>query len=151
MEGEVNEMPSGTHQVLIHLPIVEIWNFVNDMDNWAPLVPGYITHAKLNDRQSIWEFYGDIGIVKKKICLLITINEWEEPTKVSFELKGLNEKIAGNGYFKAEKVNKNKTIIIGFLDILAEGALGKVVNKILKTSIPQMAEELTKAIAGKLN
>ena len=80
---------------------------------------------------------------------MVTIKEWIEPTKVSFTLKGLNEEFSGNGYFQAEALDKNKTKITGYLEILAEGAMGKVVNKILKTSIPKTAQEMTVAIAAK--
>ncbi|MCQ6278830.1 SRPBCC family protein [Bacillus sp. EB600] len=142
-------MPSGMHQEIIDLPIEMIWSFVKDMDHWAPLIPGYISHKKFNNRQSTWEFYQDLGIIKKKISLMVTIREWIPPTKVTFDLKGLNEKFSGNGYFQAEALDKNKTKITGYLEILAEGAMGKVVNKILKTSIPKTAQEMTTAIAEK--
>lgn len=142
-------MPSGKHQEIIDLPIEQVWSFVKDMDNWAPLIPGYISHKKFTERQSTWEFYQDIGIIKKKVSLLITIKEWIEPTKVTFNLKGLEDKFSGNGYFLAEPIGKSKTKITGYLDITAEGAMGKVINKVLKNSIPKTAGEITAAIAEK--
>lgn len=144
-------MPNGSHQAIVDIPINKIWNFVKDMDKWAPLIPGYITHEKQNERQSTWEFYSDIGIMKKKICLMVNITEWIEPKRVSFELKDIHEKLTGNGYFKAEEVGKRSTRITGYLNLSASGAMGKVVNKMLKTSLPKAAEELTAAIAEKLN
>lgn len=142
-------MPVGKHQEIISLPIEKVWLFVKDMDNWAPLIPGYISHQKLTERESTWEFYQDIGIIKKKISLLVTIQEWIEPSKVTFNLKGLSDKFSGSGYFLAEPMGKNKTSITGFLEIKAEGALGKVINKALKTSIPKTAHEITTAISEK--
>jgi carbon monoxide dehydrogenase subunit G len=143
-------MPSGMHQVEVHLPIENVWDFVKDMDNWAPLVPGYIGHQKINERRSTWEFKSDIGIMKKKVSLLIDITEWKEPNLVTFNLKGLNEKFTGHGYFKAEKIRSNLTRMTGFLEIVAEGAMGSIVNNILKASIPKTAEEMALAISGRL-
>lgn len=143
-------MPSGMHQVEVHLPIENVWDFVKDMDNWAPLVPGYIGHQKFNERRSTWEFKSDIGIMKKKVSLLIDITKWNEPNLVTFNLKGLNEKFSGQGYFKAEEVGNNLTRMTGFLEIVAEGAMGSIVNNILKTSIPKTAEEMALAISGRL-
>jgi carbon monoxide dehydrogenase subunit G len=143
-------MPIGKHQICLELPIEVIWSFVKDMDNWAPLVPGYIRHEKINDRQSKWEFKEGAGILKKKIRLIITIKEWLEPTKVTFDLKGINENFSGEGYFEAEALDKNTTRMTGYLDILAGGAMGPVVNAVLKTSVPKMGEEMTIAIAAKL-
>ena len=75
----------------------------------APLIPGYIQHRKFTNRQSTWEFYSNIGFIKKKIDLMVTVQEWIEPTKVTFNLKGPNEKLSGKGYFLAEAINQGKT------------------------------------------
>lgn len=143
-------MPSGMHQVEVHLPIEEVWEFVKDMDNWAPLVPGYIHHKKINERQSTWEFKSDVGIMKKKVSLLIDIKEWNAPVKVTFQLKGINEKFTGEGYFEAEALGRNRTKMTGYLDIMAVGPMGTIVNNILKTTIPKTAEEMAMAISQKL-
>ena len=55
-------MPSEIQHVELDIPIEVIWDFIRDDNNWAPLVPGYIQHEKLNDRQIIWEFCGDIPL-----------------------------------------------------------------------------------------
>ncbi|MGM9986831.1 MAG: CoxG family protein [Bacillaceae bacterium] len=143
-------MPAGLHEVELDLSINTIWDFVKDMDKWAPLVPGYIKHEIINDRQSTWEFKGDIGIMKKKVALKIDIKEWIEPTTVTFDLKGISENFKGNGYFKAEALSENKTKMTGCLDITAGGAMGPMINVILKNFVPKTATDLTTAIAEKI-
>ncbi|MFB9826393.1 CoxG family protein [Lederbergia wuyishanensis] len=143
-------MPSGMHQAEVDLPIHKVWDFVKDMDNWAPLIPGYIHHRKFTNRQSIWEFYSDIGLIKKKISLMVTIIEWMEPTKVTFSLKGEKGKLSGSGYYLAEAIDKNRTRITGFLDITASGTLGAMVNEILKSYLPKTTKEMVIAITRKL-
>lgn len=143
-------MPNGTHQVEVDLPIHKVWNFVKDMDNWAPLIPGYIQHQKFTNRQSLWEFYSDIGIIKKKVSLMVNIKEWIEPTKVTFNLKGKSEKHTGEGYYLAQAIDKNKTRITGFLEITASGAMGPMVNEVLKSYIPKVTKEMVMAVAAKL-
>lgn len=60
-------MASCTHQAEVNIPIEAIWSFVSDIGNWAPLVPGYIAHEVLSDKESTWSFKSDIGIIKKKL------------------------------------------------------------------------------------
>lgn len=143
-------MASGLHQVEVNVPINQVWDFVKDMDNWAPLIPGYIQHRKFTNRQSTWDFYSHIGFVKKKISLMVTIKEWIEPTKVTFHLKGLNENFLGDGYFLAEAIDQNKTRMTVFLAITAGGAMGPLINKVLKSTLPKVTEEMAMAIATKL-
>jgi carbon monoxide dehydrogenase subunit G len=144
------KMPNCTHQAEVNVPIGSIWNFVSDIGNWAPLVPGYIAHEVLNDKESTWSFKSDMGILKKKIELKVDITSWQEPTKVTFNLTGLNEKFTGHGYFLAGKGRNNRNLMTGALDIKAEGMMAKVANSLLNTSLPEITAELTEAVAAKL-
>lgn len=143
-------MPSGTTEVVIDLPIEKIWDFVSDMDKWAPLVPGYIEHEIISDMQSTWTFKGDIGIMQKTVKLQVDIKEWIEPTTVTFDLTGLNENFAGNGYFQADALSDNQTKMTGNLDITAKGMMGPMVNAVLKNFVPKTAEDLTNRIAEEI-
>lgn len=143
-------MPSGIHQTELHTPIESVWSFVSDMNKWAPLVPGYMEHEILNDRQSTWTFKGDVGFIQKVVRLRIDITEWQKPNKVTFDLTGLNENFKGSGYFEAKVVNGKKTKITGFLDVNAKGMKGTVINPVLKSLIPKTTKDLTEAIAGKI-
>ncbi|WP_042347884.1 CoxG family protein [Bacillus massiliigorillae] len=143
-------MPAGTHSVELPVGIEEIWTFVSDMDKWAPLVPGYIEHEIINDRESTWAFKGDLGFMKKTVKLKIDIIEWKEPTTVTFNLKGLSDNFKGGGYFEAEVIDANTTKMTGNLDINAGGAMGPMVNTILKNFVPKTAQELTEAVANKI-
>ncbi|MEG0440137.1 SRPBCC family protein [Solibacillus cecembensis] len=143
-------MPQGTHTLSVPLSIETIWEFVQDMNNWAPLVPGYIEHEILNENESTWAFKGDLGFMKKTVKLKIDIKEWNEPSAVIFDLSGLSDNFKGGGYFKAEKVSDNETLMTGNLDITAGGMMGPMVNQILVKFVPQTATELTEAIVTKL-
>ncbi|CDQ40484.1 MULTISPECIES: CoxG family protein [Virgibacillus] len=143
-------MPSGIHEVEIDVPIENVWEFVSDMNHWAPLVPGYIEHDILNDRESTWKFKGDLGIIQKTVNLKIIITEWQKPTKVTFDLKGLSENFDGEGYFKAEALAESTTKITGNLSITAGGLMAKMINPVLKSFVPKTAKELTEAIAEEI-
>lgn len=144
------QVPKAIHIVKSDIPIEKVWSFVSDMNHWAPLVRGYLDHSILNDRQSTWEFKGNVGIVQKTIRLKIDITEWLEPTKVVFNLTGLNENFTGNGYFVARSLGGRQTEITGFLEITANGLMGPMINSVLKSFIPKTTKELTEAIVHKI-
>ncbi|MFO1442562.1 SRPBCC family protein [Bacillus sp. Bva_UNVM-123] len=143
-------MPSYSHHLEVDAPIYSVWKFVSNIDNWAPLVPGYMNHQILNENESTWSFKSDIGFMKKKIELKVKITSWQEPTKVTFNLVGLNEKLDGHGYFLAEALTNSKSLITGFLDIKAEGMMAKMANTILNASLPEVTAELTEAVGAKI-
>lgn len=143
-------MPVYNHEVEVNVPIQAVWNFVSDINNWAPLVPGYVDHKILSETESTWCFRSDMGFMKKKIELKVNITSWEEPRKVTFQLVGLNEKFAGHGYFLAEERGSSKVLMTGCLDITAEGMMAKVANSILTSSLPETTTELTEAVVSKI-
>ncbi|MGJ9459772.1 CoxG family protein [Oceanobacillus sp. CF4.6] len=141
-------MPGGSHSVQVDCPIETVWTFVRDINNWAPLVPGYIEHQIINDKQSTWKFVSDIGIIKRTLHMEVDIINWQEPTKVTFNLKGINEKFTGSGYFEAERITESRTKITGYLDIKASGLRGRAINPALKSVIPKTATQLTAAVSN---
>lgn len=143
-------MPSGIYQLEVDIPIKHVWSFVSDMNKWAPLVPGYVEHKIINDSQSTWKFIGDLGFAQKTVSLKIDITEWQEPSKVTFDLTGLNENFKGNGYFEAEIINERETKITGYLCIHAKGMMGPVINPILKSFVPKTTKAFTIAVAQKM-
>lgn|SRR5699024_9657245 len=143
-------MPNGSHCTRLNLPIEKVWTFVSSINNWAPLVPGYINHELINDSESTWEFQGDLGFMKKTIKLKVDITEWKEPNLVTFNLSGLSDNFSGGGYFDAEKVDENSTKMTGYLDITARGAMSPMINKILKKFVPKTTEKLTISVANRM-
>ncbi|WP_284139146.1 SRPBCC family protein [Virgibacillus sp. LDC-1] len=143
-------MPHGTHEMSMNVPIFSVFSFVSDMDNWAPLINGYVEHKKLNEKQSTWKFKGDLGIIQKTIYMGVEITEWKEPTLITFDLVGLNENFKGNGYFQATPINQSKTNVTSSLNITAKGFKAPVANPVLKSLVPKTTMELTKAIEKKL-
>ncbi|MEW5551214.1 SRPBCC family protein [Peribacillus frigoritolerans] len=143
-------MSEGVHSIILPVSKKTVWGFVSSIDRWAPLVPGYINHEMINERTLIWEFKSDLGLMKKKIKLEVNILEWIEPDKVTFKLKGLNEKFDGHGYFLGEECGIGQTKMTGCLAITAKGAKAPIVNALLKTYVPQMTIEFSEAVAQSL-
>ncbi|MDX8047495.1 SRPBCC family protein [Gracilibacillus sp. S3-1-1] len=143
-------MPNGTHFVKVNLPIEYVWEFVSDMNRWAPLVPGYIKHDIIDERQSTWHFKGDVGKIQKTIGLKVQIKEWLEPNSVTFDLTGIGENVKGDGYFLAERDGKEVTNITGYLQIAAGGMMAPVINNVLKSIVPKTTIEFTDRIASRL-
>ena len=90
-------MPEVEYATTMSLPRSVIWDFVKDMNNWAPMLTGYQTHEILDETDSVWTLKGDVGILSRVVKLKAHITEWVDQEKVSFTLTGLNEKVDGGG------------------------------------------------------
>ncbi|WP_445486963.1 CoxG family protein [Niallia sp. 03133] len=143
-------MPQKKNSIMVKADLKKVWNFVRSMNNWAPLVPGYIHHQILSDLVSTWEFKTDFGLFSKKIQLRVDILKWEEPSKVTFKLTGINEKFSGNGFFLAVPISKRETKMTGFLQIEAFGTFAAMINSMLEPKLDEITEELTIGVCKKI-
>jgi carbon monoxide dehydrogenase subunit G len=90
-------MPEVEYSTTLNLPREAIWDFVKDMNNWAPFLTGYQKHEILSETDSIWTLKGDVGVLARRVELKAHVTEWSGPDRVSFTLTGLNEQVDGGG------------------------------------------------------
>ncbi len=108
-------MPEVEYTTTVNMPPTAIWEFVKDMNNWAPFLTGYQKHEILSDTDSIWTLKGDVGVLARMVRLKAHVTEWEGPSRVAFTLTGMNEDVDGGG-----------TLVMGpYVGAPASGALAK--------------------------
>lgn len=90
-------MPEVQYTTRMRLPVTEVWDFVKDMNNWAPFLTGYQKHEPLSDTDSVWTLKGDVGMLARTVRLKAHVTEWNGPERVTFTLSGLNEPVEGGG------------------------------------------------------
>lgn len=97
-------MPEAIHTLRVALPPEAVWDFVKDMNRWAPMLTGYQKHTILSDTKSLWTLKGDVGILSRTVELEVNITEWAGPDRVRFTLTGLNEAVSGEGQFEIRAI-----------------------------------------------
>jgi carbon monoxide dehydrogenase subunit G len=85
------------------LPLETVWEFVQEMDNWATFVRGYQSHEKQGEKDSIWLLKGDVGVLARTVKFKVHIDEWAPPARVVFSLEGVNEPMKGSGTFLLDR------------------------------------------------
>ena len=94
-------MPEVEHTTTVSALLPQVWNFVEDMDNWAPFLTGYQRHEKLSRDESIWVVKGELGGLTRTAEFKVCVTEWDEPSRVTFVMEGLQEPVTGSGEFLA--------------------------------------------------
>ncbi len=97
-------MPEVEYSTRMALSRELVWEFVKDMNNWAPMLTGYQKHEIVDDTDSVWTLKGDVGILSRVVRLKAHVTEWLDRDRVAFTLEGLNEKVDGGGLLVMEDV-----------------------------------------------
>jgi len=168
-------MPAVTAVRNVDRSLAEIWEFVQDFGNWAPLMRGYVEHEVQSDTDSVWTLRGDAGPLSRRVQLAVHITEFQ-PERVAFTLKGLDEAVEGSGAFtmqassqaplarprswwrrlldwmtgrKAPELGGSARITFDF-QIEAQGPMGPMINAMLGPWAGHVAEDLLERIAEEL-
>ena len=136
---------SYTAQMEISRPVV--WEFVRDMNNWAPFARGYQEHEVVNERESIWTVKGEVGPISRVTKFHVVITEWIEGETVGFTVKGLNEPVTGEGAIRLTDGAAQGTDIRGDATLEFGGNLGPILNHLIGPWVQSGADELVTKIA----
>lgn len=134
-------MPKKIYKVQMDAGIREIWEFISSMNNWVPLLPGYVSHEHISETMSFWEFKTS-GLLSRKIKFRLDILQWREPSTIHFKVTGINEKILGEGILTNKKTSDYTTEITARIEINAYGTFSGMVNSLLETKLEDFTEEL---------
>lgn len=140
-------MPTVNYTTVMAAPRATVWEFVRDMNNWAPFTRGYQSHEILNERESVWTVKGDLGPISRITKFHIVITEWVEGERVGFTVTGLNEPITGAGAIHlSDAAGDSQTEIRGEATLTFGGSIGPVVNHLIGPFIKAGADELVTKI-----
>ena len=142
---------NSTHTELVQTNGDALWTFLRDKEEWAKLIPGYLSHEVQAEDAMIWEFKGDFGIVEKAVKVQVNVKEVIENKKIAFDLAGISDNINGEGYFEMEEVEEGKYKVIGNLNMKAGGFLAAMINPVLEKYVPQTIEQHVQAIAQQIS
>lgn len=142
-------MAVATHSVTIPVSVDKVWSYVSKIENWATMVPAYKEHKQIDDKTSIWTFEGNFKGLKKKVEMELTITEFNEPSNIKFELKGLTDNFTGSGKFTAEET-AGQTVMTSILEVNAGGLAGAVLSPVIKMVLPKVTTRLTEKIARQI-
>ncbi len=96
-------MPEVEYRTTMKLAPEQVWEFVRDMNNWAPFLTGYQRHEIESETDSIWTLKGDVGVLSRTVRLKAHVTEWNGPERVAFTLTGLDEVVEGGGILSIAK------------------------------------------------
>jgi carbon monoxide dehydrogenase subunit G len=147
-------MPVAIENGRVNLNIETLWDFIKDMENWAPCMPGYVAFTEVDENISIWSVKGDVKIFKRKVDFRVTVTERVAPDTIVFTLEAEKEGIIGEGTYTAVAVGADATELELRLNMEGKGMAKKVINALMSKVLPRyckkLKENLIKVIEKKL-
>ncbi|WP_253724368.1 CoxG family protein [Sporosarcina sp. HYO08] len=145
----VKHMAIASHSVNIPASVENVWEYVSQIENWATMVPAYKEHEQIDEQKSVWTFEGNFKGLTKTVKMELDITEFQAPSTIRFEIKGLTDNFTGSGTFTAEEKAEHTTMT-GTIEVNAGGLSGAVLSPVLKMVLPKVTSRLTEKIARQI-
>ncbi|HVK98948.1 MAG TPA: SRPBCC family protein [Dongiaceae bacterium] len=130
----------------IEAPIELVWDYVRDISRWANLLPGCRECAIIDDHHSRWTVKVGAGGLVKTVNVLVHVEKWDGPERVSFTYKLESEPVIGGGYYIATRKSANETDISLKLRVEGSGSMAPMWEAMCKP----LFQPLATAFTGKL-
>lgn len=127
-----------------------VWDFVEDMGNWASQMPGYMSHETINDDDSIWTLNVNFGPFTRPVVVDVHVTQWLAPTQVNFEVKGKADPFRGSGAFLARETEGGTAITLQF-GAEGTGSMAKVISAMVPPVLNYMGDGFAANLAKALN
>lgn len=139
-------MPKASYKKLIPAPVTAVWAFMSKTDNWAPFFEGYQSHETVSPEESVWRIIGRAGPLSRALAMRVRVTEWAEPTRVTFTLSGVDEKVDGRGLFLTRPEGEGTQLVFE-LELVAGGEIGPMVNAFLGPVLRRISATLVDRIS----
>lgn len=139
-------MIEAEYAIAIDADIQHVWNYVQDIRQWAVLFPGCKECDVIDEHNSKWIIKVGAGGLVKTVSVLVHIDEWAGPERVNFSYKLESEPVVGSGSYIASKKSNNETEISLKVRVEGGGAMAPMWEAMCRPLLPQLA----KAFSAKL-
>jgi carbon monoxide dehydrogenase subunit G len=131
---------------VVHAPRDAVWSYTSDMRNWAANMPGYQSFEQLSDTDSRWTLQLKLGPFKRTVRMVVHITDWDEPERVSFNLKSETDPVNGSGGFVATTQGENETLVDLHLVIDSTGPMAGMMESMARPVLERMQKSFASAI-----
>lgn len=130
----------------INAAIEQVWNYVQDMQRWAALMPGSQSCTVIDAHDSRWTLKVGAGGLVRTVNVLVHVDGWEGPERVNFSYQLENDPVSGGGAYVASRKGDFETEVTLNLRVEGSGPMAPMWEAVCKPLLPQLA----KSFAGRL-
>ena len=136
--------------VLIDTAIESVWDYVQDMRKWANLMPGMQECTVIDATDSRWTLKVGAGGMVRTVHVLVHVDEWDEPERVSFSYKLEGDPVEGGGAYIAARKGAHETEVTMRVRVAGSGSMAPLWEAISRPLLPQLAKSFAKKLKAEI-
>ena len=134
----------------INASIDTVWTYVQDIRRWADLFPGCQQCAVQDERNSRWILKVGAGGLVRTVTVLVRVDEWAGPGRVSFSFTLQGDPVEGSGTYSAECVEAEETAVRLKVCVAGSGALAPMWEALSRPLLPRLARAFAEKLKARI-
>lgn len=132
--------------VLVDVAIDRVWDYVQDMQKWAGIMPGYRECTIIDACDSRWTLKVGVGGLVRTVKVLVHVDQWDGPERVNFTFKLEGDPVEGGGCYLASRKGVHETEVALSVRVEGTGPMAAMWEAMGGPLLPKFAS----AFAGQL-
>ena len=143
-------MIEAERSVLVNVGIDDVWHYVKDMQRWAGMMPGYRECTVIDADDSRWTLKVGVGGLVRTVKVLVHVDEWDEPERVSFSYKLEGDPVQGGGSYTARRKGAHETEIALRVRVEGSGPVAPMWEAMSRPLLPQLAKSFAEKLKAEI-
>ncbi len=139
-------MIAAEQSVLINVGIGTVWNYVKDMRRWAALMPGYRECTVVDENDSRWTLKVGVGGLVRTVKVLVHVDEWRDPERVSFSYTLEGDPVQGSGSYTALQKGAEETEVALRVTVAGSGPMAPMWEAMSRPLLPKLAKSFAEKL-----
>jgi carbon monoxide dehydrogenase subunit G len=143
-------MIEAEQSVVIDVSIDALWDYVNDMQKWAGMMPGYRECTIIDANDSRWMLKVGVGGLVRTVKLLVHVDEWAGPERVNFSYKLEGDPVKGSGSYRASRRGTHETEVALRVRVEGSGPMAPMWEAMSRPLLPQLAKSFAEKLKAEI-
>src|SRR5580704_4297738 len=135
---------------LVAASIASTWDYVQDIRRWANLFPGCHECTVLDEQDSRWILKVGAGGLVRTVRVLVHVDEWAGPERVSFSFELQGDPVEGSGVYSAKSTGPHETEVRLKIRVSGGGALAPMWEAMSRPLLPRLAKSFAEKLKGEI-
>jgi carbon monoxide dehydrogenase subunit G len=132
--------------IVIDAAIGNVWNYVQDIRQWANLFPGCRECAVIDEHDSRWVLKVGAGGLVRTVNVLVHVDQWNGPEQVIFSYKLEGDPVAGSGSYRAISSSAHQTEVTFKVRVEGSGPMAPMWEALCRPLLPKLAKSFAERL-----
>jgi carbon monoxide dehydrogenase subunit G len=136
--------------ILVQAPIGRVWDYVQDMQRWASIMPGYREFEVVDANDSRWVLKVGVGGLVRTVKVLVHVDEWAGPGKVRFSFRLDGDPVQGSGTYAAMPSGAGGTQVTLGVQVEGSGPMARMWEAMGGPLLPKFAQGFAEQLKARI-